>query len=84
MSFKPVNLTREDMRSTAWMHFIEDLQLRLQTLREENDSFSDEQTTAKRRGRIAEAKDMLDLAKQAQRSDSSPHGLPSSQPYRAT
>ena len=82
MSITPRHLTREDLRTTAWAHFIEDLQDRLQALREENDSFSDEMTTAKRRGRIAEVKGLLDLAKQAQRSDDSPHGLSSFQPRK--
>lgn len=84
MSLNPANLTREDLRTTAWDHLIADMQARLQTLREENDSFSDDMTTAKRRGRIAEVKDWLDLAKQAQRSDGSPQGLPSSRPHWAT
>ena len=84
MSFAPVNLTREDLRTTAWAHLIEDLQLRLLALREENDSFSDEITTAKRRGRIAELKEWIALAQQAQPRDAGPFGPASFQPYRAT
>ena len=84
MSLTPTHLTREDLRTATWDRLAADMQARLQTLREENDSFSDEITTAKRRGRIAEVKALLDLAKQAQRSDGSPQGLPSSRPHWAT
>ena len=84
MSFTPAHITPEDLRSRTWEHVVEEMTARLQRMREENDSFSDHDTTTKRRGRLAELKEWLDLAKQAQHSDRSPHGLQSFQPTRAT
>ena len=51
------------------------MRLRLDALRLENDSASDELTTAKRRGRIAELKEWVALAEQARPSANSPQGL---------
>lgn len=72
---EPVHLTREDMRTRTWERFVEELRSRIATLRIENDSFSDHDTTTKRRGRLAEAKEWLALAEQAQRSDASSQDL---------
>ena len=66
------HLTPADFRSRAFENLIEELKHRIATLREENDSFSDHDTTTKRRGRIAELKEWLDLARQAQLADRSP------------
>jgi 23S rRNA maturation mini-RNase III len=74
------HLTPEDLRSRTWEHFVEEMQARIAELRIENDSFSDHDTTTKRRGRLAEIKGWLDLAQQAQRSDGSPQGLQSFRP----
>jgi hypothetical protein len=76
----PLHLTREDLRSKTWERMADEMRSRIDALRAENDSFSDHDTTTKRRGRIAELKEWLDLAQQAQRSDSSPQGLPSFRP----
>jgi hypothetical protein len=67
----PAHLTREDLRSRTWENLVADMKARVQALRVENDSSSDHDTTTKRRGRIAELKEWLDLAQQAQRSDAS-------------
>lgn len=75
MSLEISHLTREDLLSRTWEHLTLDLRARLDVLRIENDSFSDHDTTTKRRGRIAELKGLLDLAEQAQRSADSPKGL---------
>jgi hypothetical protein len=69
------HLTREDLRSLTWDRLIQDMQARRDALRVENDSFSDHDTTTKRRGRIAELKEWLDLAEQAQRSEASSQDL---------
>ena len=75
MSFMPKFLTPEDLRTRTWERFVEEMHARIATLREENDSFSDHDTTTKRRGRLAEVKEWLALAEQAQRSDDSgPYG----------
>jgi pyridoxine/pyridoxamine 5'-phosphate oxidase len=82
VSFVPTFLTREDFHSTTWEHFCDEMSARLAQLRYENDSFSDHETTVKRRGRIAELKEWLDLAKQAQSSeDSARAALTSVQSY---
>lgn len=75
MTLEVKHLTREDLRSRTWEHLIAEMADRLAALRIENDSFSDHDTTTKRRGRIAELKEWLALAEQAQRSDDSgPYG----------
>lgn len=58
-------LLRSDFQSRTWDHFKEHLEARLQRLREENDS-GDADATAKRRGRIAEVKELLALGDEAQ------------------
>lgn len=78
------HLTREDLRSRTWEHLVEEMTARLEALRLENDSFSDHETTTKRRGRIAELKEWLALASQAQPRDAGPFGPASSTPHRAT
>lgn len=58
-------LQREDLQTRAWDRLENDLRARLQRLREENDH-GDAETTAKRRGRIAEIVGLLawaDMAK---------------------
>ena len=80
MSFEPKFLTREDLNSKTWERFTEELNARIQALRVENDSFSDHDTTTKRRGRLAEAKEWLDLAPQAQRRAASEQSLTEFQP----
>ena len=72
MNIDPKHLTREDFRSRTWEHLVEEMTARVEALRFENDSFSDHDTTTKRRGRIAELKEWLDLARQAQLADRSP------------
>lgn len=72
---QPQHITPEDTRTRAWEHVIDDMRLRLDALRLENDSASDELTTAKRRGRIAELKEWVALAEQARPSANSPQGL---------
>ena len=52
------HLTREDCHTRAWKNFELDLRLRLQVLREQND-VGDADETAKRRGRIAELKELI-------------------------
>lgn len=83
MSDFPIQeLTREDFRSRPFEHFEHDLALRLEQLREENDSSGDAETTAKRRGRIAEVKELLALIRQSrQAEDSRPMRL-ASFPFR--
>lgn len=78
MTIEPVHLTREDLRSKTWERFTEDLRARIDALRAENDSFSDHDTTTKRRGRLAELKEWLALAQQALPREDGPHGGPSS------
>lgn len=52
-----------DFKSDTWRRFTAELRLRLQDLREQNDSVThDERKTAEIRGRIAEVKRLLDLA----------------------
>lgn len=80
MSLTPTHLTREDLASRTWEHLTQEMQERLAALRIENDSSSDHDTTAKRRGRIAELKEWLDLAPQAQRSADSEQSLSVFQP----
>lgn len=72
-----LSTTRADVHSRVWDNLLEDLTARLNELRVENDSFSDLETTAKRRGRIAELKEWLALAEQARSSDDSRHLLSS-------
>lgn len=80
MSLTPAHITRDDLTSRTWERLTQEMQARLNALRIENDSFSDPETTTKRRGRIAELKEWLDLAPQAQRSADSPQGLSEFQP----
>lgn len=80
MTIEPVHLTREDLRSSTWARFEQDLQARIDALRVENDSFSDHETTTKRRGRIAELKEWLALASQARQSEGSLKSLHSFRP----
>ena len=68
------HLTPADFRSRAFENLIEELKHRIATLREENDSFSDHDTTTKRRGRLAEAKEWLALVTQAQSREAGPQG----------
>jgi hypothetical protein len=53
-------LTRSDFDTRTWARLRLLLAARLQLLREENDS-GDDETTARRRGRIAEIKELLAL-----------------------
>lgn len=69
MTVKFEATTRSDVHSRVWDNLLEDLTARLNELRVENDSFGDAETTAKRRGRIAELKEWLALAEQARSSD---------------
>lgn len=69
MSFIPEHLTVVDARSPAMENLLKDLEARLAALREENDSSSDVETTAKRRGRIAECKEWLALIRQTQQAE---------------
>lgn len=62
---KITHIERADLNTRALEHVVQDMQLRLQVLREENDA-GEAEVTAKRRGRIAEIKDWLALIKQAQ------------------
>lgn len=64
-------ITRNDTLSPAWMRLEKAFRARLQRLREENDS-GDEEVTAKRRGRIAEIKDLLAFTDEVR---SQPRGL---------
>jgi hypothetical protein len=59
-------LTAEDINSRTWERVRAHLLERIEQLRVENDSFSDHDTTTKRRGRIAELKELLTLGNQAQ------------------
>lgn len=55
-----------DLRTPVWARFERDLQLRLQSLREQNDVMGTEHIqTAATRGRIAEVKRLLALSKQS-------------------
>ena len=84
MTIEPRHLTREDLRSRTWEHLVEEMTARVEALRVENDSFSDHETTTKRRGRIQELKDWIALASQAQSRDTAPnYGAMSFQPTRA-
>lgn len=74
------HLTREDLRSKTWERLVQDMDARLAALRVENDSSSDHDTTTKRRGRIAELKEWLALALQAQSSEAGPQGPASVRP----
>lgn len=60
MSFHRLDLTHEDLYSPTWAKLRDYYTARLAHLREENDS-GDEPNTAKRRGRIAEVKELLAL-----------------------
>lgn len=73
-------VTLEDVRSAAFMRLELDLDERLARLREANDSFDDEPTTIKRRGRIAEVKELLALIRQSRQSEDSRH--PRLAPFR--
>lgn len=77
---QPKYLKREDIKTQCWEHLVADMTDRLQELREQNDSIDDHETTSKRRGRIAELKEWLALATQAQSSDAGPYGPVSFKP----
>ena len=66
MSVEP--LTPADFRTRTWDNFAAFLRGRLARLREENDS-GDMDSTARRRGRIAEIKELLSLGDQALHSE---------------
>lgn len=54
------HLKRQDIVGTrTWDRLVADLNARLQRLREDNDLPADAETTARRRGRIAEIKELL-------------------------
>lgn len=64
MTLQVTHLTREDVRTRAIENLVADMRERLAGLRIDNDSRSDNDdaaVTARRRGRIAELKDWLDL-----------------------
>lgn len=61
----PNPLTVQDVHSSTWVALRDYMRDRITQLREENDS-GDSEITAKRRGRIAELKDMLTLGEEAQ------------------
>lgn len=63
-------MTLDDLRSPVWRRFTQDLQLRLQELRELNDSVGNSQdTTLKIRGQIFEVKRLLALSEGSARAD---------------
>lgn len=63
---RPENtLAIADVQSPTWAKVRDYLQQRLAQLREENDSGDTEIITTRRRGRIAEIKDMLALEEEA-------------------
>lgn len=59
-------LTHDDINSQTWERVSAHITARIKTLRVENDSFSDHEVTTKRRGRIAELKELLLLGSQPQ------------------
>lgn len=74
-------LGREDFASVTWQRLAQQLQDRLQELRELNDVPTSESNTAANRGRIAELKKILDLAKDASsKQGASPNELLDSMP----
>lgn len=56
-------LTPEDLRSATWMRLEKWLKERLETHRQKNDGDLADKDTQKVRGRIAEVKAVLDLAR---------------------
>ena len=70
----PNPLEPEDFDSRLWQRMRAHLETRLAVLRQENDGSSDELTTAKRRGRIAEIKELLALDIRPQHNPGAPHG----------
>lgn len=64
-------LQREDVQTRTWARLENDMRARLQRLREENDH-GDAETTAKRRGRIAEIVGLLTWAELAKAQPSEP------------
>ncbi len=62
-----------DFDTPQWQRLRDHLTARLQQLREENDS-GDAESTAKRRGRIAEIKELLALGGKAQARRQEPTG----------
>ena len=59
-----VILTEMEKASPVWAKVHQFLEQRLDTLRMENDTDSDERTTARRRGAIAEVKTLIALGKE--------------------
>lgn len=59
-------LTPDDRNSKTWDRIAAHIAARIQELRVENDSFSDHEVTTKRRGRVAELKELLRLGDQPQ------------------
>lgn len=55
-------VTKADLKSTAWVNFERDLQLRLAELQRENENDLDAMKTARIRGRIAEIRSILALS----------------------
>lgn len=61
---KPQHLTLEDVRGGTWRRLTQDLELKLQDLRESNDLQHDPNKTAEIRGQISFVKEMLALGKE--------------------
>jgi len=64
-----MNLTVEERTSPLWRKIKEHLEARITGLRTANDGFLDEIETARVRGRIAEAKGLINLESTAQAPD---------------
>jgi len=64
MTRQPFTLTAADRESPLWRRFEAHLNERLAVLREQNDADKTPDATAHIRGRIAELKTLLDLARE--------------------
>lgn len=62
-------LTVDDIRSPTWLRFVQVLENRRAELHKQLEKDSDERTTAKLRGRLAEIKELLALQAPAPASD---------------